>query len=63
MPGQLDGLTLAKLINKRHPQIPVILTSGHLLNNEPIDAAFFVQKPFNQAILLGLIASLLRKAA
>jgi DNA-binding NtrC family response regulator len=61
MPGRLDGLALAKLVASNHPQTPIILTSGHLFNNEAVDAAFFVQKPFNQAILLSLISGLVRK--
>jgi hypothetical protein len=29
LPGDLDGLGLAKTIGKRYPQIPVLLTSGY----------------------------------
>src|SRR5262249_2944097 len=29
LPGDIDGLGLAKTIGKRYPQIPVLLTSGY----------------------------------
>ena len=29
LPGDIDGIGLAKAIGKRHPRIPVLLTSGY----------------------------------
>lgn len=29
MPGEIDGLSLAKTIRDRHPNLPVILTTGY----------------------------------
>ena len=30
MPGALDGVDLSYQIRKRHPQLPVLLTTGHV---------------------------------
>jgi CheY-like chemotaxis protein len=29
LPGELDGLALARAIKERHPRVPVLLTSGY----------------------------------
>ena len=29
LPGDIDGVALAKTVNDRHPQLPVLLTSGY----------------------------------
>lgn len=48
MPGQIDGLELAKLIWKHWPQLPVILTSGHMnLGAERLpEQSAFMAKPW-----------------
>ncbi len=30
MPGTVDGVGLARYVHKHHPQIPVLITSGHM---------------------------------
>lgn len=59
MPGTVDGLELARIIRTQHPNVPVLLTSGHLPHDEAINATAFVSKPYCQADLLRLIANLL----
>lgn len=48
MPGQIDGLELAKLIWEHWPHLPVILTSGHMsLGAERLpNQSAFMAKPW-----------------
>ena len=48
MPGSSDGLTLLKNCNELFPNVPVILTSGHLLPAEAFieGAQQFLPKPY-----------------
>jgi DNA-binding NtrC family response regulator len=48
MPGQIDGLELATLIWQHWPQLPVILTSGHMsLGADRLPArSAFMAKPW-----------------
>ena len=53
MPGTMDGLGLARWINRRHAALPVLLTSGRRMalsaGEEP--ANFFIAKPYRLAEL------------
>ena len=54
MPGALDGLALAAMVQERWPTLPVILTSGHLYPDD-IDmpaAVPFLQKPYRANALI-----------
>jgi two-component system, cell cycle sensor histidine kinase and response regulator CckA len=61
LPG-MDGVTLARLMQQRQPDLPVILTSGYqrtAVNEAEADAkAVFLTKPYDQAELLAMIARL-----
>ena len=48
MPGTMDGLGLARWINRHHPALPVLLTSGRriALCANKIPADFFIAKPY-----------------
>jgi hypothetical protein len=48
MPGQMDGLGLAHAVRERWPWIRIIVTSGHLHEDDPQfpDGAKFLPKPF-----------------
>ena|ERR1035438_6813865 len=51
-----DGLSLARAVGVSHPEVPIILISGHV---KP-DAGFeFVQKPFSENVLLKAVRSML----
>lgn len=51
MPGSIDGLALAGLVQQRWPHIHVIVTSGHMtLPDLPCDTVF-LQKPYRTATL------------
>ncbi len=47
MPG-LSGLEMARIVRERHPQIPVILTSGYSgAHTEGLNAFPLVKKPYS----------------
>lgn len=49
MPGSMDGLELARIIWKRWPYLPVILTSGNKAVDEKTlpSNAMFIRKPWS----------------
>lgn len=47
MPGQIDGLQLARHLRETRPAIPVVLTSGHFEATHVHDIARFIQKPYS----------------
>lgn len=57
MPGQIDGLELAKIIWQRWPNLPIILTSGHILS--PLaqlpPQAIFLSKPWTLDVFYNAI--------
>jgi DNA-binding response OmpR family regulator len=48
LPGTMDGLNLARWINRHHSTLPVLLTSGRRIALAPGErlADFFIAKPF-----------------
>jgi two-component system, response regulator PdtaR len=59
MPGQFDGLELARLVHEYRPDIRLILTSGRSpppANQIPDDGRF-LSKPYDQASLARLVAA------
>ena len=58
MPGSLDGLGLLALVRDRFPDVPVILTSGHLEPREAMaeGARCFIGKPYLLGEVLTLVA-------
>ena len=59
MPGQFDGLELARLVHEYRPDIRLILTSGRSppAASEIPDAGRFLSKPYDQASLAKLVAA------
>jgi DNA-binding response OmpR family regulator len=53
MPGTMDGLGLARWINRHHLALPVLLTSGRriALCANKIPADFFIAKPYRLEVL------------
>jgi PAS domain S-box-containing protein len=48
MPGEMDGLTLARAVRDRWPQIPMLLTTGYSSAAERVGAEFpIIRKPFD----------------
>jgi CheY-like chemotaxis protein len=61
MPGGMDGLELAREIRRKHPAVPIVLTSG---NPPPVNVSVvgpFLMKPYalDQAVRV-VVASLRR---
>lgn len=55
MPGAMDGIGLARMVRRRWPDLPIILTSGHMrLPDLSVDVAF-IAKPYRFAELLSAI--------
>jgi signal transduction histidine kinase len=63
MPGTMDGIDLARWLAERHPQLPVVLTSGYMLSPERLQAldVQFVRKPFTAGDLNDAFVKALRK--
>jgi CheY-like chemotaxis protein len=61
MPGELDGIGLARWLSAHHPQLPVVLTSGYVLEPERLQGlkVQFVRKP----CAIAALADALIKAA
>jgi CheY-like chemotaxis protein len=60
MPGDLDGLGLARMVRREHPLIKVVMASGHKPDAEEtgiVDGFFF--KPYDLPTLISHIKSLL----
>lgn len=54
MPGEIDGLGLARLVHKRWPAVGIIVASGKL-HPEPGElpvGARFIRKPYRPALLI-----------
>ena len=46
MPGELDGVELARLLGSLRPNLPVILTSGNMKPEDMSGLKFFLPKPY-----------------
>jgi signal transduction histidine kinase len=63
MPGQMDGIELAKWMAEKYPHLPVVLTSGYMLSPERLQAldVQFVRKPFSVATVSQAMIKALRR--
>jgi CheY-like chemotaxis protein len=60
MPGTVDGVGLARYVKKHHPEIPVLITSGHVQAAElPKDLGRLIDKPYDRARVLAAIVEAL----
>lgn len=60
MPGEINGLGLARLAVMRRPQLPVIVTTGaaEIVDGDLPQTAAFLAKPYTPSALLAMIAEL-----
>ena len=61
MPGTLDGLELARVVDGLMPEVAIVIMSGHKLPRRedlPLKATF-VAKPFSASVLLQQVAEAL----
>jgi CheY-like chemotaxis protein len=65
MPGPMDGFGLARWLQKNHPDIPILLTSGYNSSRSlSIDVAKgvkLIEKPYSQAHVARRIQDLLEQ--
>src|ERR1700743_344358 len=61
MPGDMDGFALAREVNKLHPNVHLILTSGRMrLDRATVpEVTAFVPKPYTAEKLTGLLSQVL----
>jgi DNA-binding NtrC family response regulator len=55
MPGKMDGIQLAHLLNRDHPEIGVIVVSGHADADQVPAGVPVIAKPFNMRDLIDLV--------
>jgi PAS domain S-box-containing protein len=64
MPGSMNGVALAQEIRRRHPQIPILLTSGYSDAAHAAEIRFaLLRKPYDVAALERAIAGALAQAS
>lgn len=57
MPGEMDGLALARTLRQRHPQLPILLVTGYSDSGASADEEFTVlRKPYRLADLNRAVA-------
>jgi YesN/AraC family two-component response regulator len=57
MPGPVDGIRLAECVNRDHPRIELVVTSGRQYFNDAAlpDEGTFLPKPYGQADLVRVL--------
>ena len=63
LPGDLDGLALAEAIRKRHPHVPVLLTSGYARVFSGRHGLPILRKPYEMEALAEAIRACLDSRA
>jgi len=61
MPGSLNGLDLARLIEQKWPGTGVIVTSGRAMKMDIPGRAIFLAKPYSSSELVGKVLTLLEE--
>jgi two-component system, response regulator PdtaR len=59
MPGNMDGLALARVVRSAYPAIKIVLTSGRNATGEATKYDAFVPKPCDPPTMIGHIKALL----
>lgn len=60
LPGETDGIDLARLVRSDFPHIKILLASGHLPCADGVDHDGFFRKPYNVDRLVAWLNALLR---
>ena len=65
MPGDLDGLQLARLVHDRWPNIQLLVTSGggRVAPSDVPDSGCFMPKPYSLNHMKALVEELAQRAA
>lgn len=59
MPGALDGLAFARRLKRERPNLPVLITSGHLDRLESGETTAFISKPYVLSDAVARISAML----
>jgi CheY-like chemotaxis protein len=59
----IDGLSLARIVSERWPEIGIVITSGVPLPSEPPPGARFVPKPFSPKAVLRALETVIAETA
>jgi two-component system, response regulator PdtaR len=64
MPGELDGVELARLVHEQWPELRIVVTSGkdHLLKAQIPDEGRFVPKPYRTHEVVHVIEEMMSAA-
>ncbi|MGF9567573.1 response regulator [Neorhizobium sp. JUb45] len=64
MPGQMDGLALARYVGEHWPEVHVVVASGAIVpaHNDLPERARFLGKPLNEALVIETLQELEREA-
>lgn len=60
MPGEIDGITLARMVKQARPALPVVVASGHLGPEDSDVADHFFRKPYAPERLVETLQELIR---
>ena len=65
MPGAMDGQQLAAHVRQDHPDLPILVTSGHRQAEcaPATPGVLFLQKPYRAAILIATLSALIGSRA
>jgi DNA-binding NtrC family response regulator len=63
MPGSLNGLDLARLVEQKWPGTGLIVTSGRATRMDIPSRAIFLAKPYSSSELVGKVLALLEELA
>ncbi|MGX4643636.1 response regulator [Massilia sp. SYSU DXS3249] len=63
MPGSMDGIGLVHWLSRHHPRVPVVLTSGYMVDPGRLQTLHiqFLRKPYTAEALAGAIALALER--
>lgn len=64
MPGEMDGVALARLVHKLRPDVELVITSGAtvIANDDLPDHGTFLGKPYQMDIMVQIVETKLRSA-
>ena len=62
MPGTMSGIELGHIIRQRWPDMPILLSSGYLREDQDTNGFSLLQKPYRAAELVEVLRSLLSNA-
>jgi len=64
MPGNIDGVGLARFIRGKHPDIKIIMVSGHMTSPEAVNFVDgFLSKPYDLKLLVRNIELILARSS